>query len=196
MAGVLDREAPLTISFWLSALLYLLMHVIFTESSVLQLKGCSPPRESESSHQVSSVESANEIVHIKAHTPAPTYYSINSSSYHYDHNVPGPEDKSAKLLEKGDVSTASAGYSRLVSMSGAAAACGLITELNVCDFAHQIASGLQHLESLNVSAMYTPVVFCWLLILHIQENSPIVLSFWDCRPCTIFINRTTVCCTL
>ena len=36
-------------------------------------------------------------------------------------------------------------------MDGAAASCGLITELNLCDFAHQIATGLQHLESLNVS---------------------------------------------
>ena len=38
-----------------------------------------------------------------------------------------------------------------ISDTGSVASYGLITELNVCDFAHQIASGLQHLESMNVS---------------------------------------------
>ena len=63
-------------------------------------------------------------------------------------------DNNNTKLEENEIPispTSVTSYCRLISMDGAAASCGLITELNLCDFAHQIATGLQHLESLNVS---------------------------------------------
>ena len=92
-------------------------------------------------------------MHIKAHTPVLSYYTIKpDSSCHKDDTDKENSDKCAKVVgEQNEVPTSPTSYGWMVSVNGAAASCGLITELNICDFAHQIASGLQHLQSLNVS---------------------------------------------
>lgn len=91
-------------------------------------------------------------MHIKGHAPVLSYYTIKlASSCQDDDTDPENSEKSAKMVGESEVPVSPTGYSWLVSVSGPAASCGLMTELNICDFAHQIASGLQHLESLNVS---------------------------------------------
>ena len=132
---------------------------MFTESSILQLKGSDQPKINNCSRHSTVEASVNTsgIVHIRTHAPVPLNFNKTSTSSH-DDAMPGKIDLesgvNAKVAERDEAPlspTSPTGYSRLVSVSGAAASCGLITELNVCDFAHQIASGLQHLENLNVS---------------------------------------------
>ena len=131
---------------------------MFTESSILQLKGSDQPKINNCSWHSTVEASVNTsgIVHIRTQAPVPLNFNKTSSGH--DDAMPGKIDPesgvNAKVAERDEAPlspTSPTGYSRLVSMSGAAASCGLITELNVCDFAHQIASGLQHLENLNVS---------------------------------------------
>lgn len=141
------------------------------------MKGDNPPRGNENSYLSSSAECTSEIVHIKAHTPVLSYYTVKpDSSCHNDDTDTENSDKHAKMVGENQVPTSPTSYSWLVSVNGAAASCGLITELNICDFAHQIASGLQHLQSLNVSkkrcsyiyivalsATYTGIFVCGLV---------------------------------
>ena len=89
------------------------------------------------------------------------------SKFGYDHLSPAGQD-SPCMIEGEKAMMWSTGYDRLLSaedsncdselddiICGNAASNCLITELNVCDFARQIASGLQHLEEMSVSdAMY------------------------------------------
>ena len=111
---------------------HILYLYLLTESSALDLNVCNRPR---GLHSVSMDSPVNisDTVHLTAaypSTPSPTGNPVIMSKY-YDHLT----------------STAVEGGNPTI-------ACGLITELNICDFAHQIASGLQHLESMNVSLKY------------------------------------------
>ena len=112
-----------------TAYIILLYLYLFTDSSTLQLNGCSRPQGFHAVPADSPVNTS-DTVHLTAaypSTPSPTGNPVVMSKY-YDHlTSTGVEGKSTTI------------------------ACGLITELNICDFAYQIASGLEHLESMNVS---------------------------------------------
>ena len=83
----------------------------------------------------------------------------------YDHLLPADQNSPCAVDGDQEAVMWSTGYDRLLSKEssnfGDSAlnniVCGdtafncLITELNVCDFARQIANGLQHLEDMNVS---------------------------------------------
>ena len=84
------------------------------------------------------------------------------SKFGYDHLLPANQDLPCRV--QGDSETIwSTGYDRLPCkkdtndfvlediVCGDAALNCLITELKICDFAHQIANGLQHLKDMNVS---------------------------------------------
>lgn len=120
-------------------------------------------RGSEGSHHNSSPctpISTTDVVHIQAKPRVRSYFrnTFKSGLECEDITSTDPEsaarDNNNTKLEENEIPmspTSVTSYCRLISMDGAAASCGLITELNLCDFAHQIATGLQHLESLNVS---------------------------------------------
>ena len=102
---------------------------LLTESFALDLNVCNRPQGLHSVSMDSPVK-VSDTVHLTAaypSTPSPTGNPVIMSKY-YNH-----------LTSTG------------VEGGNPAIASGLITELNICDFAHQIASGLQHLESMNVS---------------------------------------------
>ena len=109
--------------------MYYTLLPVYTESSLaLQLNGSS---QQQGFHTVSAHSPVNvrDTVHLTAaypSMPSPTGNPVVMSKY-YDHLTPTGVETTV--------------------------ACGLITELNICDFAHQIASGLQHLESTNVSRL-------------------------------------------
>ena len=87
------------------------------------------------------------------------------SEFRYDHLSPADQESPCAVDKDREAMIWSTGYDRLLSkedsnfgdstldsiVCGGAAFNCLITELNVRDFAHQIASGLEHLENMNVS---------------------------------------------
>lgn len=87
------------------------------------------------------------------------------SKLRYDHLLPADQESPCVVDGGHEAVMWSTGYDRLLSkedsnfsdsaldniVCGDAAFNCLITELNVCDFARQIANGLQHLEDMNVS---------------------------------------------
>ena len=146
------------------------MHVCVSTSERLKLQqlliGCDADHTSE----VSSPSSADSDC-LQFSVPSPDSLDLESK-FCYDHLQPADP---LCFIEEGESTEVvwSTGYDKLapakkeqfdgstLDLVHDAESNAILTNLNVCDFAHQIASGLQHLEEMSVrTIIHAKIILC------------------------------------